>query len=485
MRETYKNMNTTMSCAGMDPGSPRTPVWTAVQGGWGWALLALAALTFPGGPLAAQEPDSVRLTLEEAVEEALRGNSGLGAAQARAEAAEKGAQAAEGFLYPMVQATAGVTRTDDPVGVFGTKLRQGRFTAEDFDLPALNDPSAVNDWTAGLGVQWDVADYARWVERDAGDARSRAAHAMVDRTREGTILRTRILYVGAVRAEAALEAVQAAEASAAATTDRVRRRVQEGMGTEADLLQAEAALSGVRAQRLHAQSAVVDAREALGNHLGWSDDRIPVPGDGADVLTRGDVAPEPPATELTSRADLVAGRAGVEAAQAEARAVQARRLPSVQAFGMLSSHAPDFSGEREANWTMGLQLSVPLFTGFSLTRGTEAAQAQARALALEQDQREREARTEVRSAHRRVETAREALESARAAAEAAQEAVRLLRRRYEEGMVTIADLLQAEAQSASLNRGVVDAEANLSVALASLDFVRGETAGLDTRDNER
>lgn len=416
--------------------------------------------------------ESVPLTLEEAVAEALAGNRGLAAAQARAEAASLAADAGDGFLWPSVQATAGAMRTDDPVGVFGTRLRQGRFTQADFDIGALNDPDALTDWTAGVGAQWDIARLDRWVERDAGEADRRAASAALDRTREGTVYRTRALYIGAVRAAAALEALETARTSAEATLSRVRRRVEEGMGTQADVLQAEAAVAGIQAGVEHARAGVADAREQLAAWLGWPADRIPVPAEGADILV-GLTAPGTATTALDQRADLVAGRAGVEAAQARARAVEARRLPGLQAFGQLSTHAPGIADSRETNWTVGVQLSVPVFTGFSLTRGADAAQAQARAMELEQAQREREAETEVRSARRGVEAARAALGSARSAGTAADEAVRLLRRRYEEGMATVADLLQAEAHAARLRNGVVDAEANLALALAALDFVLG------------
>jgi outer membrane protein TolC len=422
-------------------------------------------------------PQDVPLTLRDAVEAALGGNRALAAAEARAEAAELGAGAKEGFVFPTIQATAGAVRTNDPVGVFGTKLRQRRFEQADFDIGALNDPDPVNDWTAGVGAQWDIALWDRWLERDAGQAESRAARAVLDRTREGTVYRTRALYVGAVRAASALEALEAAEASAVATSERVRRRVDEGMGTQADLLQAEAAVSGIRAQVQHARARVLDVREALGSWLAWPADRLPVPSQGADVLN---ASGEPGAitdAELMGRADLVAGRAGVEAAEARARAVTAKRLPGLQAFGQVSTHAPGIGDSRENNWTVGVQLSVPLFTGFSMTRGAEAARAQARALRLEQTQREQEAETEVRSARRGVDAARAALGSATAAADAAHEAVRLLRRRYEEGMATVADLLQAEARAAQLSTGVVEAEANLSMALAALDFVLGNGAG--------
>jgi hypothetical protein len=40
-------------------------------------------------------------------------------------------------------------------------------------------------------------------------------------------------------------------------------------------------------------------------------------------------------------------------------------------------------------------------------------------------------------------------------------------------MATLSDLLQAEAQAAALDQGVVDADANLGMALAALDFTRG------------
>lgn len=442
-------------------------------------FLTLLALAAPGIRADAQE---IPLTLDEAVQAALEGNRGLAAARARAEAAELGADASEGFLFPSLQATAGVVRTDDPVGVFGTRLRQRRFTQADFDVDALNDPDAVSDWTAGVGAQWDIARWDRWMERRAGKAEGRAARAVLERTREGTVYRTRARYVNAVRAEAALEALEAAQASVQATTARVRRRVEEGMGTEADLLQAEAAVSGIQARLEHARAAVLDAREALGSWLGWSPDRIPVPSQGADVLgtaeAPGAVTPE----QLMERPDLVAGRAGVDAAEARASAVTAKRLPALQAFGRLSTHAPGIADQREANWTVGVQVSVPLFTGFSLTRGAEAARAQARALELEQTQREREAETEVLSARRGVEAARAALASAGTASAAAAEAVRLLRRRYEEGMATVADLLQAEAHAAELSTGVVDAEANLSMALATLDFVLGDDRAGSTRE---
>jgi len=443
------------------------------------ALTALALLALPLG-IAAQEgvrPGEVPVTLEEAVEAALLGNGTLAASEARSRAASLTAEAGDAFLFPGISANAGVMRTDDPVGVFGTRLRQGRFTEADFALPSLNDPAALNDWTAGIGVQWEVGNPGKWVERDASQARSRAAGATVAWTREWAVFRTRLLYVEALRAGATLEAMEAARRAAQSTVERVERREGEGMATRADLLQARAAMAEMEARVQQASAAVQDARESLGNHLGWEAGRVPVPVEEASILHArlapgADVGEDPP--QLWARADLTAGRAGVEAARADVRAMEAARLPALQAFGMLSTHAAGPTDRRQSNWTVGLRVSVPVFTGFQLSRGTEAARAGARALELEHDQREREARTGLRSARRGAEAARGALVSARGASEAADEALRLLTRRYEEGMATVADLLQAEARAVHLRTGVVAAEADLGIALAALEFTRGQ-----------
>jgi len=454
----------------------------------GTVLLALGA-ALPGAA-AGQDPgapplvDSVPLALATAVDSALAGNGTLRAADARADAAERMADASGGFILPQVEATAGGMRTDDPVGVFGARLRQGIFTEQDFDVAALNDPDAIADWSAGVGARWEIGSPSRWQAREAARAEGTAARTAVARTAEGTIYRTRVLYARALEAGEAALALDAAMEAARATLDRVERRVAEGMGTDADLLQAQAAVGEIEARRIQVGAAVQDSRDALAVHLGWGPDRVPVPVDDPAVLAErlavalADVDASSPA----ERADLKAARAQIEAAEARVDEVQARRLPRLEGYGMVSTHTGDLTGRWEPNYTLGLQLSIPLFTGFSLSNGAEAAEANLRALNEEQLQRERTARSEVRSALRGVEAAEASLRSAEGAAAAASEAVRLVRRRYEEGMATVAELLQAQARSAALDQGVAEARARLIIALATLDFARGNPDSLTTID---
>jgi outer membrane protein TolC len=416
------------------------------------------------------------LTLAEAEAEALRGNRDLEAAEARRDAVDARARGSEAFLWPGLQANAGVLRTTDPVGVFGTKLRQERFTEMDFALPGLNQPDAVNDWTAGVGASWQIASPSRWFERGAARAGADAAGFSVQRTQEAVVFQTRVLYLRAIQAAGTLQAAQVALEAAQATAERVSRRVDEGMATEADRLQARAAASQAEAQVELAQAAVDDAADALGAHLGWGPERLPVPAEtepAFDLEARPD-ADDPSSAGLLERADLRASALGVQAVQAQARAVGAARLPSIEAFGQASAHTPAFDDATGTNWTVGVQLSLPIFTGFGLAAQHDAARAEARAAGAEHAQRVQQANVEVRAARRGLDAAQQALTAVEAAQQAATEAVRLLRRRHEEGMTTLADLLQAEARAAQLDARLVEARTGVLMARAYLDFAWGD-----------
>jgi len=94
----------------------------------------------------------------------------------------------------------------------------------------------------------------------------------------------------------------------------------------------------------------------------------------------------------------------------------------------------------------------------------------------------------VAEAERAVDAARQGAQAAGAAADAAAEAARLMRRRFEEGLITTADLLGVEAQAAALATQAVNARLGLHLAAARLAFLtdtdtdddnEGMTGGFD------
>lgn len=409
------------------------------------------------------------LTLAEARERALEENRSLASARASAEAAAARARAASAFLWPSLGVEAGWVRSDDPVAAFGTRLRQARFTEADFALDALNRPEAVEDWSAGAGIRWAGVDPSAWAGRDAAEAGARAAELGTERTREAVVFRTEVLYLDAVAAQARLRAAETAESAAASTLATTTSRRDEGLLTDADVLQARAALEDHRARVVDARRAVTDARARLAHHLGLPPGSGVVP---ADTLPPVGGAAAAESASLEERPDLAASRAGVEAREARIRAARAARLPTLEAFGQLSSHAPDPLDGREANVTVGVQLRLPVFTGGRLGAAEDEARAEARAARIEHEDRLATARREIRQLERAVEAAGQGAEAAAAAARAAEEAHRLMEQRFREGMTTTTELLQAEARASRLRTAAVDARIRALQARAALAFAR-------------
>jgi outer membrane protein TolC len=296
------------------------------------------------------------------------------------------------------------------------------------------------------------------------------------------VYETRVLYLEAVRADARLAAVEAGEVAAMATRDLLARREREGLVTRADVLRAEAALADAHARKVDAERMTADARARLALHLGMDPTTPLVPVDTV-ALAPAPAVPEAPAAALAERPDVRAAGALVEAARAEARQAGMARLPTVELFGAVSTHAPGAFDDREANATLGVQLRVPLFTGGALSARREAAEAMARAADLDQLDALARARAELDESRRALESAGEALVAATAAADAAEEASRLTRRRFQEGLATTADLLQAEAEATRLRTAAVDARTRVQIARAAVAFALGATTetpgGLD------
>jgi outer membrane protein TolC len=178
-------------------------------------------------------------------------------------------------------------------------------------------------------------------------------------------------------------------------------------------------------------------------------------------------SPERPRSDLSSSLESVA-RAGDDV-----RRARAARLPTLEAFARVATHAPDLLGGREADVTVGVQVSVPLFMGGALASRADEARALERAARLEHDHRVLAARAQLREALRAVDAAARGARAADLARVAADEAHRLVRRRYQEGMATTVELLQAEARAAEYRTLSVDARVGYHQALAALTFVRG------------
>lgn len=443
------------------------------------SLLALAILVTP--VLAQDEGlagNATRpLTLAEAVSEALAGNPELNIALARADMAGAEGKKAASPLWPWVDVGTGYTRSVDPVFVFGTKLRQGTFGPGDLDFEVLNNPDAIGDWSAYASIRWSLLDPGIWAGRSSAKRQAEAAAWSAVRAREATVLMAHLHYYRALAAGAQLAAARTAVEAREATRDLLRRRNERGLLTDADLLQAEAELAAALAQEVEAERGRLDALQDLGRHLGWSPDTLPLP----VGLLPEPVLVEDKRFDPQQRADVRARGAAVEAAEAARTRASLAYIPAVDVFGQYRTHSTDAFSFDANNWTVGVALRWGIFNGFGRAADLEQARLRRRVARIEYDKALRDAASELDQTERAVRSARRQIEATRAAEAAAERGRELMRRRFEEGLATAADLLQAESRATAMRERAITALANYHMAVAQLEFVRSQTNFEDQR----
>lgn len=439
------------------------------------AVTAVLGAAATGSGLRAQNPTATDpLSLSGAISEALAGNAELRMAESRAKMAEATAGGGSAVYWPRLDFESGFVRSNDPVFAFGTKLRQGTFGQEDLDIDALNNPDPVNDWVNRVTLQWKVFSPVDWTARGAASLRAESARWNEVRMREVTVLRTDVLYREAQRTGAQLVAAVRAVEAAAANRDVFARRMEEGVLTRADLLQAEAEYASALARRVDAERQEEEARRNLGVYLGRSGGTLPVLADSLRVespRSSSDPADGEAAFDPTRRADLLALSSARSAAEAESKRAGRSYLPEIGMFANYGIHAAEAFQKDGDNWTVGVGLKWNIFSGFGRSKDKQRADA-ARILAdTRYDQALREARAELDAARSAVVAAERALDAMLAASEAAALGADLMRRRFEEGLATASDLLQAEFRRAEAEGHAIDSRAGLHMAEARLHFV--------------
>jgi len=430
-------------------------------------LLCMAAL-----PALAAEPT---LTLQQAVAAALEKNPQRKAAVLDQRAAAAGIGEARAALFPQISFSEGYTRSNDPVFVFGGKLRQNRFAAPDFALGALNQPSAFGNFATRLGTGWQLFDSGvSWMRlRQAKDA-STAAQRQVDRTDQQLIYRVVEAYTGLLLARRQLQVAEASVSTAQAILDRSKARFDSGMVVESDLLNAKVNLSARQQERIRAANAVEIARSQLNHEMGAA---IETDYEPSEVLTERVFPVGSPAelqkVALERRPDLAAMRLQSGMQRTGAAMAKASMGPKVNVFAGVEADNSHLVSGGGSNWMTGVELQFEVFNGGAKRARIQQANALAEASEARRDSMTSGVELEVRKAYLDLDAARQQLDVARGAVDQAKESLRISQTRYDAGLSTMTDMLSTQDASLRAETDYWQAVYRLQTSYANLELATG------------
>ena len=434
--------------------------------------LALALALSAAAPLAAQTPIALPAALQRADSVAYANRMARGAADAQ----HASAIAPLRGILPSVQFDAGYLQTTDPIGAFGTTLRQRSTTQAAFDPHALNFPAAVRDYSGDVTVSQPLFNADAWVGRRAASLAAQAADASAEwtsRSVRGDVVRA---YFGAAVAAAQVVALDSAAAAAHAHVRAAQSMERNGMVTRSDVLLASVRANELDAQRAAAEGNVLLARRQLGTLLAMPGQAVTVDARIPSAQTLRDAAaPDTANAGAASRADLRAATLGADAAGADARRARAAYLPRLNAFGRYDWHSLSHPYDGLPSWTAGVMVSWSPFSGGGTLSDVRHAAAQRAVANAAADAANANAQLEEAQTRTELVVALQRMDLAELAAAQAVEAHRLVTRKYEGGLATIVELLDAAAAQA---RTAVELSAARYAVIAA-DAARRQALGRD------
>jgi len=425
---------------------------------------------------AQQTADPSPLTLQQAVRIALEKNPLRKAAIAGTRVASADVGEARSIFMPRVTFSETATRGNDPVYVFGSRLRQQRFTTDDFSLNNLNTPLPFGNFSTRFGGTWNLFDsFASWHGVTRAKQMNEAAGHQLERTEQEIVFRVVNAYYGALLVTKQRELAEQALKTSQSILDRSRSRFDAGLAVESDLLTAKVHMAVRQQELIRARNNLDLARTELNTALGVSmDSSFQMTETLMESALPMPVLQDVEKLALTNRPDLKRMESE-EAAQRQNVAIAKSSFgPRVNAFAGWEMDNPTLvAGGGGNNWLGGVEMQIDLFQG-----GAKRAElARERALQEKVTAMKQVAsdgiRLEVRRAYYDLDSARQEVEVARAVIAQAENSLRINQDRYDGGLITVTDLLGAEEAARHSQTDYWEAVYRFHTSYASLELASG------------
>jgi len=429
-------------------------------------LMSLTGASFAGSVPPA---DSV-VSLRNALETALEANPEIRAFGRAVSAQKEDVGIARSFVLPQLKFEERFMRTNNPTYAFMAKLNQGRFSQDDFAIPSLNSPAAINDFQTSVSFEQAVFAPKAYIGIDMAEKELAAKGDEYDRKREEVALRVFGAYMGVQTAKAFVHVAEQAMEEAREHERIAEKRCHAGLGLYSDTLRAQVASSSAEEKLVSAQKVYRVSKRALGLMLGLTasldveSDRPALGAKDIDYYLEA----------AKSRKDLRSLEVKYQNAENSLRMATAGYLPVLGLGGayQLNDHSSPLGTEGDS-WQLVAFLRWDIFDGLKREHERSKARHQIARTGEYLDGLRKEISFKVYDAYLGVDEAKKRLELAKKSLKAAEEGRRLVQVRYENSLSAIVDLLDVQTQLDSVRAEVANREGEYLTAIADLAFQGG------------
>jgi outer membrane protein len=329
-----------------------------------------------------------------------------------------------------------------------------------------------------LSLAYVLVDFgARAASIDAQRYQLIASLLTGNRTLQDVVAEAETAYYAVLAARAQVTAQAQQETALRTSLDAVEVRLRGGLAARADQLRARAALSEATLARQAAERDLAKAEAALKQAAAIEQTRV--------LMLDWEVAPPAPLDAATLLADLLAEaerqrpdlralQAAAASARAEAQRARAARWPSLS---LAANTGRTFFLEDElspsTSYSVGVNVSLPLFDGGRLAAEARAAERDAERLQADADSQRSQVSLAVAEAYHDVRHAQAQREGVVIQFDSASESAQAAEARYRAGVGSLLELLTAQADLARARQAQAQADADWLAAFSRLNHALG------------
>jgi outer membrane protein TolC len=406
--------------------------------------------------------------LAEAIQMALKDYHELRAMKNSVFAQKEEVAVARSFLLPRLSFEERALRTNNPTMVFSSKLNEGRFSAEDLNIKALNNPGPTSDFQTLITFEQPIFQRKAFVGLDMAQKEYAALQEDFLRKSEATALAVAQTYLQVRTARETLAVARQAVEDAREHLRIADLRFSNGLGLYSDALRGKTRVTEAEQKVVSANKNFVLAKRSLGLLLGLED---PV-----DILEEN---PEFALQELAyytaasqTRRDLKALKIRWENAKNGIKLADSGYFPTVSVGGAYQLNDPQQAfGSSGESWQLMATLRWDLFDGANRESKRKKAHYQAAETAEQVKGLKRFIAFKIAEAYLAVDEAGKNVDLSRSTVQTAEEGRRLVKARFENSLAPLVDLLdvQLSLDQARANRVMRENEFRLAVIRLSFE----------------
>jgi len=437
-------------------------------------LIAIALVLLLVAAVAMNAYAGEPLSLDQAVETALKNHPNLKAADSQVEGAQANVLRSKSGFLPKVTLSETWSKTDNPLMVLGTKLNQESVKPADFNPVVMNDPDSISNYNTRLSVIQPVFNGGKeYLGVKQARLASEAAAQDRARTRQETVFSVVKAYYGLLLAKEYDKVAKQSLETSSANVRLAEARYKAGAVLQSDLLRAKVQYAEVKEMSTRSENSVKLAEANLNFAMGVAQDaQYAVEGslssqdvkEGLDGMISGAFSLRPDLSSL-----------GLSRKNAEAGISQARTdyIPSLNFMGQVDWNSDRIAGNDAKSWAVMAVLQWNIFDGMVTTSRVREATANAGRMRAMEEQMRSGVQLQVRQAYYNVQASLERIAATSSSVQEAEEGFRIVQKRYEAGMTTLVDVLGAENALIRARTGALQALYDNNVAAAELKLATG------------